>query len=417
MSHVDEISFSKKFRIHIFAIYSALLMLITYYFASNSQVKISYDGYLYLVSANALFTEKMYSNYHWVREPGYPSFIKLITLNNLDLNFLILIQALILVISIIIACLYFYFKSSSIYVGFLYMAAGLFTLILTFGYSTWILQQFLFMFVFSLHILYLWFLEFRKFKTTSLIFCSSLLILFSSLISILILPASIMFIGVTLFSKTNLFAENSKLYLSKSAAFILMPTLIFQSIWTFYKLEKSQVQNRLYADSISITDYANNSKKSLIYSIPSNLGGILGVTPEIDNGNFLPPASGHYFFAFNNSEGGFTCGLLLEGDANVINALPPLKTGDCSKKLIFEKITTITKYIQIFLPIFLFVTLGLVLFTLNLTSLIVMTFPIMIALPYLFEPYGKSRYGLPFIYISSFIFIFSFFSLLNKGKK
>jgi hypothetical protein len=40
----------------------------------------------------------------------------------------------------------------------------------------------------------------------------------------------------------------------------------------------------------------------------------------------------------------------------------------------------------------------------------------MIALPYLFESYGKSRYGLPFIFISPFLFIFSLLPLLKKVK-
>jgi hypothetical protein len=416
MSIINSNLFTKKFRTYIFAIYSALLILITYNFSTNSQVKISYDGYLYLVSANALFTEKMSSNYHWIREPGYPLFIKLVTLNNFDLNFLILVQAFILAISIIITCLYFYFKSSSIYIGFLYLAAGVVTLIFTFGYSTWILQQFLFIFMFSLHILYLSVLEFKKPNTTSLIISSALLILFTSLLSILMLPASILFVGASVFSKTELLRNQSKIFLSKSVAFILIPTLIFQVFWTFYKLDKSQVENRLYSDTVSITGYANNSKKSLIYLIPASLGGIMGVTPETDNGNFLPPASTHYFFAFNNSDGGFTCGLLLEGNLKVINELPTLKTGDCSNELIFKKIIVITKFIQIFLPIFLFATLLLILMSVNVTSLIIVSFPIMIALPYLFESYGKSRYGLPFIFISPFLFIFSLLPLLKKVK-
>jgi hypothetical protein len=409
--------FTKKFHTFICATYSSVVLVIAFFFAVNSQVKISFDGYLYLVSANALFTEKMYSHYQWIREPGYPLFIKLFTLNNLDLNHLILVQSIILAISIIITSLYFYVKSSSIYVGFLYMLAGFVALVLTFGYATWILQQFLFIFLFSLHLLYLWLLDSRRIKTTSLIVTSSLVIFLSSFLSILILPASILFVALSLITKTNLLKKKSKINLSMSVAFILIPTLIFQSIWTFYKLEKSQIQDRLYSDSVSITGYANNSKKSLIYSIPSSLGGILGVTPETSDGNFLPASTTHYFFAFNtSSDGGFTCGLLLGGDVNVIGELPPLRAGDCSTKPIFKEITLMTKFIQVFLPLFLFVTLILVLLTLNLTSLIIISFPIMIAFPYLFEPYGLSRYGLPFIYISPFIFIFSLFKLFKKGK-
>jgi hypothetical protein len=67
--------------------------------------KITVDGYFYLSSSRALFSNQMETHYFWIRDPGYPLFLRIIqaTFGNADV-WIICVQAFLLIIPISLLC-------------------------------------------------------------------------------------------------------------------------------------------------------------------------------------------------------------------------------------------------------------------------------------------------------------------------
>ena len=110
---------------------------------SLSPYTISVDGFAYLTSAEVLFTPDFSNFYHWIREPGYPLFVR-ITASFLGLLFTFYAQGLLIAFGILTTILgtYKLLKINEV-TWKTYLAASI-ALVLLAGYATALLQQSLF---------------------------------------------------------------------------------------------------------------------------------------------------------------------------------------------------------------------------------------------------------------------------------
>lgn len=85
-----------------FLVWPALASLLA---SAMYSTKITVDGYFYLSSSRALFSDQMTTHYFWIRDPGYPIFLRMIQsmLGNAD-NWIIFAQAFLLLIPISVLC-------------------------------------------------------------------------------------------------------------------------------------------------------------------------------------------------------------------------------------------------------------------------------------------------------------------------
>jgi hypothetical protein len=148
-----------------------------------SPYTISVDGFSYLKSAEVLFTPQFADFYHWIREPGYPLFIRILE-NTGGLLLVFVIQGFFVAFGIT-STIYSVYRILEIKKTSLktYIAAGI-AIVLLAGYASTLLQQASFIGLFGLLLLIISRLVTdRKLTTmtTSLVF---VLILFSTLTAV-----------------------------------------------------------------------------------------------------------------------------------------------------------------------------------------------------------------------------------------
>jgi hypothetical protein len=102
------------------------------------------DGSLYLSSARSIFTADMFAHYHWMREPLYPTFLKVLLFNN-NLFFVMFVQSLLVGCSIFLV-----YKSFGIFLEFKnwqkFLSTGVSFLFVR-GFATEILMQAMLLFI------------------------------------------------------------------------------------------------------------------------------------------------------------------------------------------------------------------------------------------------------------------------------
>lgn len=105
------------------------------------------DGSLYLTSAKSIYTTDMFAQYHWMREPLYPTFLKILLFNN-NLFFVMFVQSILIGASIFLV-----YKSFGFFLRFdvwqKYLASFL-SFIFIRGFATEILMQALLLFIVAL---------------------------------------------------------------------------------------------------------------------------------------------------------------------------------------------------------------------------------------------------------------------------
>lgn len=368
---------------------------------------------MYLISSKSILTSDMGTMYQWIREPGYPLFIKLFSGENLNYHSLIYAQSLVTGVSVILAFIYFYNNSRKNFKNALvYFTAGATSFCLVYGYSTWILQQFFFVFLTSIHLIYVWYFDKRESKTIIFVFFSSIIVLLSSLWSIILLPASIFTVMFSFFKyrKNSQNVSIKKLSTSLLALVIIfVPASAFTISWNLFKLSESTSVERLYSDPITISEYGQTSLQDIAYQGPARLGGIMGITNEVlPESGIRPPAASHFYFAFNSIHGGLSCGVFGGGLQEVVNYLElnVKEIMECERSKVMETFYKFTKSVESFFPIIIgtaFILLLIFWFKFNSNVIGATIFPIFAVLPYVLEPYGISRYGLPLIFISPFL--------------
>jgi hypothetical protein len=393
----------KRIDVFIISFFSFIILSTSIILSSKTNISITYDGYQYLVSAKVLFSNSMGELYQWIREPGYPFFLSIFYNLNFNYSAIIVFQSLLIALSTIMAFSYFYLLSKNSLLKFLYFFSGLLSFVLVYGYSTWILQQFFFVFLTSLHLMLYFIIKFNKDRILLVTLLSSFLLLITSLWSIILVPGSISAILFCLLkNKVYSFRRFPYLFLV-----ILFPAFLFLSSWNIYKSMEVNSSYRVSGDANYVTDYGKVSLPDLLYLAPSNFGGLLGYSFETSAGSTINPTNNQSIFSFKTEFGGITCGVLLDGPKEIIDQLPNLPNADCEKTFLSIIYSKLTNFLQIVLPILLFFSfLGFLFYVSKGRETVVsaMIFPMVCVLPYLLEEYGKSRYGLPFIFLSPFIF-------------
>jgi len=108
---------------------------------------ISTDGNLYLSSAKSLFTNSMYEFFHFIRTPGYPLLIKIVTLDNFLLP-LFIVQAFLLALGIHMTANAF--ERIRPHNSKITLVISILTLLVLRGYITGVLKEVLLLFIISL---------------------------------------------------------------------------------------------------------------------------------------------------------------------------------------------------------------------------------------------------------------------------
>jgi hypothetical protein len=165
------------------------LLLFTFFLTLSSVAfspyTISVDGFSYLKSAEVLFTAEFADFYAWIREPGYPLFIRVF--ENLGGLFLVfLIQGLFVVFGIT-ASIFSVYRILEIQKTSLktYIAAGIATVLLA-GYASTLLQQATFIALFGLLLLVISRIVISRKLTVATIVLIFVLIIVSTLTAVFI---------------------------------------------------------------------------------------------------------------------------------------------------------------------------------------------------------------------------------------
>lgn len=391
-------------------IYSFFLVAAGLVLGTQMKIKISWDGLLYFVSAKFLFTSEMGKFYHWIREPGYPIFVRAFYKDPYDFSTLILAQAFVISLSVVLVFLYFYFHSTSNALRFLYALSAFFSLMLLIGYSSWILQQSLIIGLAALHVGFFWTNEKSKVLSVKYIASSMMLVFITGLISVILLFGSL----IVIFYSIKKVKKNANLNLFKvllALTIAIIPTLIFQAAWTNFKINSTNGIERVYNDPILLID--RNIERNLadiLYYLPTNVLGIIGIGIEKTASETEAqgtPAGSLYFFAFNIDRGGVGCGLFDGGPQPVVDHLN-LNWGNyfwCKSSGILTSYHLFTNAVKNLIPLIFFLSfLGVFyLAAMKITELVnPVIFPLVSIIPYLLEPTISGRYGAPFALVAPF---------------
>lgn len=144
------------------------------------------DSWFYLANAQSIFSDDMQSFYYWVREPGYPLLIRLVTeiFGKQDLT-LVVIQSVMMSLAILIVVKYGSFQGESKRPRFVKSAIliGIFTS-QYFGYSATLLKQPLLVFLSALTVVAIRYIQSRRGRPITTWLGTMMIVFFSSFISI-----------------------------------------------------------------------------------------------------------------------------------------------------------------------------------------------------------------------------------------
>jgi hypothetical protein len=392
-------------------LFISIIGILTLFFGTSMRIKVSFDGVLYLLSARSLFTNQMGEQYQWIREPGYPFFLRVILGGGDRFDRLVLAQSALIGISTVVVFLYCYSRSKTLLHKSILFVAGIISFLLVIGYASWMLQQAAFIGLTALHVLYLWVVTSNPTKVKTYLFASSITLFITGLISIIVLPASLLVILLGAFKLSSA----TRLSMTKIGFYVfvtLIPVLIFNISWSIYKAGEISTSTRIHPDAAFIIEHVGDSSiLESVYLIPANISGILGFgfekTSSLDRPQTVPAGS-HYYFGFGNGHSGLGCAKFDQGPAKALELLRLdfSKFSDCSYNPTLGYYNQVTESIEFVLPLLFFATFISVLYSiikLKINEIQIAIFPLFSIVPYLFEPTITSRYGLPFFFISPFL--------------
>jgi hypothetical protein len=229
-------------------LYTVVLMIIS---VSLSPYTISVDGFGYLTSAEVLFTTDFSNFYHWIREPGYPLFVRM-TIDLLGLLFTFYVQGLLIAFGVLTTILgtYKILKISEV-TWKTYLAASV-SLALLAGYATALLQQSLFVAFFGSLILIIGrILDKRRLDAVSIV-SVFLLILISTSTAVFIGMAISLALFVTLIASGIM---NARIFI----ATLLLTAVSFSSVMIPWSQIKSSYAPPGSQESLAIGAQAAES--------------------------------------------------------------------------------------------------------------------------------------------------------------
>jgi hypothetical protein len=250
---------SKKLKIFL-ALVSLILFFLT-------PISIFWDSYLYLGSANSLFTDSFLENYHWIREPGYPLLIRAAD-EVFGIQGLIFLQYILSWLSVIlfIDSLKHLFKTNR-ESKTLYFSAMV-SLAISAGYASSVLQQTSFIFLVSATMNLIVVSRSLEKKVT----LAFLIAVFSSLVSVILFAGVL---AILLFNVVVKILIEKDMVKPSIALFIvvLFAGSLVTSTWYGYKSNQDPAK-RIYQDAWNFWEFENtwefqdnNSIKKYAYRI------------------------------------------------------------------------------------------------------------------------------------------------------
>ncbi len=406
-------TFSRNRRIEAFFLFFYCGIGLVYWV--NIPLTVTWDSQLYILSAESLFTNLMSSNYHWVREPLYPLFLRISNFNNVNLELVKNLQFIALNFSLY----YLSLVISKLFKNYIYMFSGLVSFAFLAGYAATVLQQSLIVVVVVCHIVLNIRLNNNKEIARGDRFKVVLLMTLTGLLSVILLVPSILNFFVMMVYKKKTPINTNRLIVN--FAVLLTIPILTQFTWNLYKLESLSVAQRVYDDEPYFWKSSNSGQSVFqrIFFIPSTFFGITGVAPEIYKGNSMDVNGENQLFAFPSNINEYPCGRIFPGPPNVLESISGVSLEVCQKQIGQNFMNNLNKIIQRIFPLLSLLCLiyCMVLgFKKNQEIFSIALFPFLVISPYLVGGFGISRYGIPLILLYSILIVYYFrFQLRIQG--
>ena len=362
---------------------------------------LSFDSYLYLASAKSLFNSDFGKWFHFLREPGYPMFLKAILwVGHNHLWVVGLIQSLLLLF-----CIHFFLKKVFLqfkYRLFIFSIMKYFLLVLTLGYGNAILQQAVFISFASMASIFI--LEVYqepkvRFPLTKTFLFTSLASFFSVILAISFL-ASITLIVLIKLMKTKSTQD-------KNLFFVSMITLVLILGPWFFAKSQIDIGINNFQDKKFFWEYKYDDDGTLkhVYRSLETLGGLISATPEIYGGIPRNPAASENLIFGTLSDGpNSPCLNLFPGPDlyaqyldNYLNT-----SNNCNEyiqNLNFAALGSLGKALYPLSVVGLVIALGSRVFQ-NQISFALSIYPLLLLIPYIYAGVGISRLGVTSLLIS-----------------
>lgn len=388
----------------------------------STPISVFWDSYLYLGSSQSLFTSNFESNYHWIREPGYPILIKLLSVG-LGIQGIIFFQFLLAWSStiLLIDSLKNVFKENQ-ETKFLYIGSFL-SLVISAGYASSVLQQtsFIFAVALTINILVVPRSNLTKILLTALVgvFSSMIsVILFCGLLSVYLfhLICNRMFDRDALKQSLALFAV---IFLSGSMVTATWygfkstqdPTArLYQDAWNFWEFENTWE----YQDTNTFKKYAYRISEAPSVIFALNQFGIETTYKE----KGLVSGETQIFVANVFTPENF-CGRYFPGPQDYIEK-SDLEIPSVCRSAFGVRVINLIHFLLIpAIPLlglvaFLFTMYAPFLYGLRTTALILL--PIVSLSPYILSSAGASRYGAPQLVFAPLLIAMAITSLRKNEK-
>ena len=379
------------------------------------------DGSLYLSSARSIFTEDMFQNYHWMREPLYPIFLKVLLFNN-NLFFVMFVQSILVGGSV-----YLIFKSFAFFVQFKIWQkfwAVFLSFIFIRGFATEILMQALLLFIVSSATYINSRIVFREKlneKNSNVIYLIGGLVSFLAFaLQVLVgIAVLLVFIFILIRSKTTSYKQRFKVIVGTVLICVL-------SLGLWQNIKNRAIENgELVFGSNSLTKFqffeSEDPAKRQEQRIQA-FAGILGLAPERDAFISRPVGVALREWAmpfFNNqvwNQGG-ECGQYDRSHSeNILSYISPLtKVKYCHTTSQITLSNFLSAFGIIIYPIFSLLIIAFIVFMLisfDLRFIALLGVSTLMLFEYSLVGQGHSRFGAPLFMLSPFLFAF----ILRKKK-
>ena len=379
------------------------------------------DGSLYLSSARSIFTEDMFQKYHWMREPLYPIFLKVLLFNN-NLFFVMFVQSILVGGSV-----YLIFKSFAFFVQFK-MWQKFWAVFLSFifirGFATEILMQALLLFIVSSATYINSRIVFReKLNEKS----SNIIYLIGGLVSFLAFALQVL-VGIAVLLVFIFILIRSKTTSSKQRFKVIVGTVLIcvLSLGLWQNIKNRAIENgELVFGSNSLTKFqffeSEDPAKRQEQRIQA-FAGILGLAPERDAFISRPVGVALREWAmpfFNNQvwNQGDECGQYDRSHSeSILSYISPLtKVRYCHTTSQITLSNFLSAFGIIIYPIFSLLIIAFIVFMLisfDLRFIALLGVSTLMLFGYSLVGQGHSRFGAPLFMLSPFLFAF----ILRKKK-
>lgn len=310
---------------------------------------ITWDSYLYLGSGYGILHGLMSTQYHWLREPGYPFFVQVLSFVG-NLQLVVIVQTLFIMISILLVYTKIESKFNLTYTKLIRNAAVLITFICCWGFGSTILQQscLLFLTALLLYVLASTFAN-KYFFYASL----SIILLFIQLVSSVYYFGALLTVTLALLFKERFTWK----FLTHQLIIIIaiaIPSLTTFGIWENFKNYQTK-KNELYQDATEFWNaqpYNHFDLEQKLVAVPSTFMGLNSLGVEFYYSNFQTVGSEMELFGVPSFSQAEKCGKEFPGPTYYVEhaKLPNLAT--CTHFPLALSIEDKFKFVQALIPIF-----------------------------------------------------------------